>query len=167
MSKSTSFATLGYDRAHRIPYAALQGLLVDYCNDDASGSDLVALTDSLYDTSGSNSEYDNMVSQRDDLIKSHGGKPSSERLFANALLATLNSATFNVSPGDFSTNRSIQDNVDYGYQMSPGGTSVELTPRSKLLHYVWSTYDREPPVPTSPGGTTVKSSQVSSKGGTF
>lgn len=40
----------GTDRAHRIPYAALEELVIDYCNGEARRSELQELTDSLYGT---------------------------------------------------------------------------------------------------------------------
>lgn len=162
VSATTSFSSLGLDRAHRIPYAALETLVADYCNGDASYAELVDLTNSLYDTWSD--EYEAMDAARTDLIDSDPGTgtPSIVRLYANALLSLLNSATRNVSPGGASENRGIQDRIDYGYMQSPGGSSVVLTPRSQRVHDAWSRYGREPEAPMTPGGVHVRSSQQSS-----
>jgi hypothetical protein len=157
---STNFDTLGMDRAHRIPYMAIETLVADYCNGTANDTELEDLTDSLFDTS--TSEYADMVNDRDNLEGAQGGTPKHVQLYANALLSRLNSATLNVSPGNASENRGIQENADYGYQMSPNGTSVELTPRSDQVYNAWSSYGRDPNIPMTPGGTHIRSSQMSS-----
>ena len=118
------------------------------------------LTDSLFNTS--TSEYDGMVNDRDDLKKSVGGSSSYVIFYANALLSRLNSATLNVSPGNASENRGIQENADYSYQMTPGGTNVELTPRSNQVYSAWSSYGRDPSIPMTRGGQHIRSSQKSS-----
>ena len=160
VSATTNFDTLGMDRAHRIPYMAIETLVADFCNGKATGTELDDLTDSLFDTS--TSEYDGMVNDRDDLKKSVGGSSSYVIFYANALLSRLNSATLNVSPGNASENRGIQENADYSYQMTPGGTNVELTPRSNQVYSAWSSYGRDPSIPMTPGGQHIRSSQKSS-----
>lgn len=160
VAASSNFGTLGYDRAHRIPFAAIEELVCDYCNMKATDAEFEALTDSLYDISSG--EYDVMASAREDLKNSIGGTISYTKAYANTLLSLLNSATKNVSPGDFSENRGIQDHPDYGYEMSPSGQHYDLTPRSKDIHDAWSGYGREPDFPMTPGGEHVRSSQISS-----
>jgi hypothetical protein len=157
---SANFDTLGMDRAHRIPYMAIETLVADYCNGTATDTELEDLTDSLFDTS--TSEYTDMVNDRDNLEAEQGGNPNHVRLYANALLSRLNSATLNVSPGNASENRGIQENADYGYQFTPGGTNVELTPRSSQVYNAWSSYGRDPTIPMTPGGVHIRSSQMSS-----
>jgi Domain of unknown function (DUF4157) len=157
---STNFDTLGMDRAHRIPYMAIETLVADYCNGTASDTELEDLTDSLFDTS--TSEYTGMVNDRTDLEQAQGGTPSIVRAYANKLLSRLNSATLNVSPGNASENRGIQENADYGYQYTPGGTNVELTPRSDQVYNAWSAYGRDPSIPMTPGNVHIRSSQMSS-----
>jgi hypothetical protein len=157
---STNFDTLGMDRAHRIPYMAIESLVADYCNGAATDTELDDLTDSLFDTS--TSEYKGMVNDRTDLEQQQGGTPSIVRAYANKLLSRLNSATLNVSPGNASENRGIQENADYGYQMTPGGTNVELTPRSSQVYNAWSAYGRDPDIPMTPGNVHIRSSQMSS-----
>lgn len=163
VSASSNFAKLGYDRAHRIPFSAIEHLLCDFCNGDATEREFTELTDAMYD--GGDEEYENMNSARDTLIESikAGATPSNIRLEANFLLGLLNSATKNVSPGDASENRGIQDRADYGYVASPGGTTFDLSPRSSDLHTAWSSWDREPELPMTPGGEHVRSSQISSE----
>ena len=154
-----NLATQGADRVHRIPFEAIQHLIVDYLNGDATDKELKDLTDSLFDI-GSD-EHDAMVSARDDLVNGKGGSTHFVKVFANALLSRLNSATENVGAGDAPENRGIGARSDYRYAQSPGGTSWNLTPRSGELHATWGAYGREPDPAMTPGGVHVRSSHFS------
>ena len=154
-----NLAMQGADRVHRIPFEAIQHLIVDYLNGDANVTELKDLTDSLFDI-GSD-EQDSMLSARDDLVNGKGGSTNFVKVFANALLSRLNSATENVGAGDAPENRGIGARSDYRYAQSPGGTPWNLTPRSGELHATWGAYGREPDPATTPGGVHVRSSHFS------
>lgn len=155
-----NFAQMGMDRAHRIPYATIEELVVKYCNGAMTQPDFETATDGLFDQSGP--EYKPMLVARHSLQGALAGSIADICKAANTLLSILNSSSFNVSPGDDSTNRSIQDHVDYGYAPDPSGSGVVLTPRSQQLHDAYSGIGMEPDLPLTPKGKHVKSSQISS-----
>lgn len=97
-----------------------------------------------------------------DLIRDDA-KPEAVVKAANALLSRLNSATQNVTPGDASTNRSIQDHFDPALTASPGGKNTIMTPNSKRIYEAFDEYDRAPDVVHSPGVGTVSSHHHSNR----
>ena len=148
------------DRAHRLPFAAIEELVCDYCNGDADTSELKELTNALYPDGEWDSAAEGMFDARVDLIDEvNAMNPSPSKIVkaANTLLSHLNSSAFNVSPGDFSTNRSIQDHFDPGLTWTPQGVNVEFTPRSQQIYDAWDSYGRAPDPKYSPGGSTMSS----------
>ncbi len=151
------------DRDHRISFAAIQELVCDYCNQDATKTELEELTDALYDAT--TTEYDNMVSARDDLEgEVPGGNPNTIRLYANYLLGLLNSATQNVSPGDASINRGIGKAPDFAFDASPKGRHTVMTPRSDQIFRAYEPRGRVDSFPRTPGGTVRSSHHHTSYG---
>lgn len=153
------------DRAHRIAYASLEQLVADYCNGAASDKEVEELTDVLYDTSSE--EYTAMSDERTDLFDAIESKKKPEKVVAaaNALLALLNSATQNVSPGDASENRSIQEHFDPGLMASPKkGKHTVMTPISKRIFTTWDDWNRAPQILQTPGGSTRSSHHHSEYG---
>lgn len=163
---NTDFGKIGFDRTHKIPFAAIEALVVDFCNGDVTEQEFDDLTDSLFDSTSVNmshrKELTEMKKKRTFLKIKMSKKPPDHDAIAkeaNALLSVLNSSTFNVSAGDASENRGVSDRPDYRYKRQPDD-SVTLTPGSQQLHDAWQVdYDRGLEVPLSPGGTSVRSSQ--------
>lgn len=114
------------DRAHIYGYANIQHAVLQHVQGNLSEAKLRKhVLGALYPDQ-STAEYDRVDQLVDDLQGLHGKAKASK---ANTLLRHLNSATSNVRLGDASTNRAIQEKLDFNYQTKKG--VVSLTPRSK------------------------------------
>ena len=145
-----NLATQGADPVHRIPFEAIQHLIVDCMNGAATDTKLADLTDPLFDI-GSD-EHDAMVSARHDLVNGKGGSPT---------ISTSGCPPWPPDQARTSPRLGAPTPRSGTLSQSPCGTSWNLTPRSGELHATWGGYGREPDPATTPGGVHVRSSHFS------
>lgn len=146
---------LNLDRCHRVSFSDIQTWLVNYLNGSMSKTRFTELTNTLY--TASSADKASMVAERDRLFKAKTKKDKLPK--ARNLLSLLNSATGNVSLGDASINRGIQEQLDPNFSISGGKASA--TPRTRRILSALDD-DEASGIPFTPTKKHVRSSHVGS-----
>ena len=157
-SKNINLTKLHLDRCHRVSFKDIQAWLIKYLNGkNMSKTKFSNRTDRLYIATSPDRAA--MIAERTRLF--HAKTDKDKLAKARNLLGFLNSATGNVSLGNDSINRSIQEQLDMNFEKS--GSKMAATPRSKKIMRGVSKNEASG-MPTTPGGNHIKSSHV---GGTI